>query len=361
MQLKEQVPTTPRRERLRRSISVLRVLGRQFKSFLICSGLAFFFSALLLYNLYPLKELPSHHHSFLGVTYDTLQMTFFQTPIPFVDDWRLIPVFFGLPLLGLLVVCEGVVELGHLLIQRRTYSREWQEMLAATYENHIVVAGLGNVGFRVMEHLRRFGEEVVCIERNADSSFLAELEKYNVPLILGDCKNIQVLQKANITKAKAFLSVTNDDLANIEAALTAREIAPGLRIVIRVFDHRLAAKVQNSMGINCAFSASALSAPVFAQAALSSNILASFEFAGTVVNAFQLTIDPQSPLINKQIDQVRGQFEVTILMHERNGTVDWNPPPTQALLEGDHILIMADNKNIQTFLCTEQGTACLKP
>lgn len=336
--------------RIRHLWRLVRVLLFEFRLFLVCSFLAFFSSAILLYNLYPIKELPAHHHSFLGVAYDTLQLTFFQTPIPFVDDWRLVPIFFGLPILGLLVIAEGVVQLGNLLLHRRTYSREWQNMLAATYENHIVVAGLGNVGFRVVENLRRSGETVVCIERNSEATFLQELEKFDVPAIIGDVKNANVLEKAGIKKAKAFLSVTTDDLANIEAALTAREMTPGLRIVIRVFDQRLAQKVENSFGINSAFSASALSAPVFAQAALSANILASFEFGGAVVNAFQLTVEIDSPLVQLQIDQVRQRYEVTVMMHERNKNVDWNPPPSTVLSVGDKLLLMADNKNIRTFI-----------
>jgi Trk K+ transport system NAD-binding subunit len=320
---------------------------------------AFLVSTTLLYFLYPVSELPAHHHTFLGVAYDTLQMMFFQTPIPFVDDLRLVPVFFGLPLLGILVISEGVVHLGHLLFQRQTYSREWQEMLAETYENHIVVAGLGNVGFRVVQLLRKYGESVVAIERNGSCTFLPDLEPLEVPVLIGDVRNAQLLEKANITSAKAFLAVTDDDLANLESSMTARELAPSIRIVSRIFDQRLAKKVEKSVGVNCAFSASALAAPVFAQAALSSNILASFEFGGTVVNAFQLAVDETTSLATMKVDEVRAKYEVTVLMHQRNGSVDWNPAPGTVLARGDKLLIMADNKNIQTFLYSEQGTACL--
>lgn len=331
-------------------VRLVRVLLYEFRVFIICSLIAFLTSSILLYTLYPIKELPEHHHSFLGVMYDTVQLTFFQSPIPFVDDWRLVPVFFGLPILGLLVITEGVIQLGHLLLQRRTYSREWQTMLAASFENHIVVAGMGNVGFRTMEHLKRYGESVVCIERNPESSFLQELEDYQVPAVIGDIKNPHILEKASIRKAKAFLAVTDNDLANIEAALTVRDLVPNIRIVIRVFDHKLAEKVEKQFGIDAAFSASALSAPVFAQAALSSNLLASFEFGGAVVNAFQLTVAEKSPLKDMQIDRIRDKYEVTVLMHQRNNLVDWNPPPSTVLLSGDKVLIMTDNKNIQTFL-----------
>src|SRR5271156_4423062 len=109
----------PLMSRLRQSLRLFKVLLYEFRVFLVCSLLAFLASASALYTFYPIKELPKHHHSFLGVAYDTLQLTFFQTPIPFVDDWRLAPVFFGLPILGLLVIAEGVVQLGHLLLQRR--------------------------------------------------------------------------------------------------------------------------------------------------------------------------------------------------------------------------------------------------
>ena len=335
------------------------ILFMQFRIFFVASSLAFLLSTTLLYTFYPIKELPAHHHTFLGVAYDTLQMMFFQTPIPFVDDLRLVPVFFGLPLLGILVISEGVVQLGHLLFQRRTYSREWQEMLAATFENHMVVAGLGNVGIRVVQLLRKYGEQVVVIERNSDSTFLPDLESLEVPVLIGDVRNTQLLEKANIKSAKTFLALTDNDLANLESSLTVRELCPAIRIVLRIFDQRLAKKVEKSVGVNCAFSASALAAPVFAQAALSSNILASFEFGGTVVNAFQLIIDEATHLGGMRVEEVRAKYDVTVIMHQRNGSVDWSPPPNTLLERGDKLLIMADNKNIQTFVSCEQGIACL--
>lgn len=338
------------RERAGRAWRMMKVLIKEFKLFFVCSSVAFIVSTLLLYNIYPINELPKHHHSLLGVAYDTLNMMFFQSPIPFIDDWRLVPVFFGLPLLGLIVIAEGVVNLGELLFQQRTYSKEWQAMLAATYENHIVVAGLGNVGFRVVEQLRRFNEEVVCIEKNPDGKFISELKQYEVPLLIGDITNTHTLDEASIKKAKCFMAITDNDLANLEAALTVREIVPNMRVVIRMFDQKLAQKIEKSFGINCAFSTSSLAAPVFAQAAISGNILASFEFGNAVVNAFQLEVTDGHALSGLTANQVRQKYEVTVLMHDRNGSVDWNPPPDIELKKGDRILIMADNKNIQNFL-----------
>lgn len=55
----------------------------------------------------------------------------------------------------------------------------------------------------------------------------------------GDARFQQTLVGANIGKAKAIPATTDDDLANIEAALDAREINPGVRVVLRLFDDTL--------------------------------------------------------------------------------------------------------------------------
>ncbi|HEY9869375.1 MAG TPA: TrkA family potassium uptake protein [Candidatus Obscuribacterales bacterium] len=336
--------------RPKRFVRLLRVLANEFRTFLICLVLAFVLSTWALYSFYPRAELPLHHHSLLGTAYDTWQMIFFQSPIPFVDDWRLVPVFFGLPILGLLVIAEGVVHLGNLLFQRRRYSREWQKMMATTFENHVVVCGLGNVGFRVVQQLHRFGEEAVAIEKDAESAFIGEMEEYHVPVLIGDARDVKLLQNANIDKAKALICATDDDLGNLEVALSARELNPALRVVVRMFDQKLAKKIEKSLGFNCAFSTSALSAPVFAQAAISGDILSSFDFSGTVVNAVQLSVEEGSLLEGLSVDDVRSRFDATILTRERAGQLTWNPAPDSILGKGDKLLVLGGHENIRKLL-----------
>lgn len=333
--------------RLLQTWRLLRVLGAEFQHFLFWLASTSIVSVLLLYFYYPKQELPAHHYTILGFAYDTMLMTFFESPIPFVDDWRLVPIFFGLPILGLLVIAEGVVHFGSLIVHHKRYTKEWQKMLASTYENHIVVCGLGNVGFRVVEHLKRYEQDVVCIEHKTNSQFVNEIEQLKVPVIDGDATSIASLELAGVKRAKAVIAVTDNDLANLEIALNARELRPGIRAVVRMFDQRLAKKIEKSFGISCAFSTSALSAPIFAQSALSENILASFEFGNTTVNAFQFIVDEEHGFIGLKIDDLRHRYEVTILMHERNQHVDWNPPPNTILEKDDKLLLLTDNVNVR--------------
>jgi Trk K+ transport system NAD-binding subunit len=151
---------------------------------------------------------------------------------------------------------------------------------------------------------------------------------------------------ANITKAKALLAVTNNDLVNLEAVLTARDLNPDIRVVMRMFDQKLAKQIDRALGIPHSYSSSARSARLFAQAAISGDILDSFEFAGTVINAVQLLVESGMELVGQTIDDVR-KHEVTVLLHEKStGELDWNPSPNNTLNVGDKLLIMTDRDGI---------------
>mgnify|MGYP001285221086 CR=1 FL=1 len=185
-----------------KSKKLMRLFGiliREFRTFLITVFGASFISCLLLYYVYPSEELPEHHHTILGVAYDTMQLTFFEQPIPFVDDWRLVPVFFGLPIIGLLIIVDGAIRLGNIVVHARRFSKEWQKLVAESLENHVVVCGLGNVGKRVVDNLIIFGEEVVCIEANENSKFIGDMEKFLVPVIIADASRTGSLEKANVS------------------------------------------------------------------------------------------------------------------------------------------------------------------
>ncbi|GAA3291858.1 NAD-binding protein [Dactylosporangium vinaceum] len=77
-----------------------------------------------------------------------------------------------------------------------------------------------------------------------------------------------VFETADLTDADAIAFVEEDDVANVDAALIAREVDPTIRVVLRMFNKRLAAGVLERLA-NCAvLSASEIAAPAFVAAAL---------------------------------------------------------------------------------------------
>jgi voltage-gated potassium channel len=336
------------RQALKRMFRVVRVLYWEFKGFFLSLLVVFAISCCILRFVYPKEELLHHQMTWLQATYYTWLMIFFQNPLPFVDNWPVPVLFFCLPIVGMVAIAEGVVHLGNLLFQRKRYSREWQKLMAATFENHIVVCGLGNVGVRVVKHLTGLGETVVAIEHSAHARFIKEIESSDVPVLVADARDTSTLENAGARKAKAIVAVTDNDLANLEMVLTAREMNPKIRVIIRMFDQKLAKQVEKSLGLDGAYSSSARSSRLFAQAAISENILDSFEFGGTIINAYQLIVKANTLMVGSTVDELRRKFEVTILLQEKSeGELDWNPSPNNVLTVGDKLLIMTDRDGIR--------------
>src|SRR5262249_38910557 len=135
-----------------------------------------------------------------------------------------------------------VLRVGYLLFAQKRRLPEWQRMVASLHRNHIIVVGVGKVGYRTIKGLVALRESVVAIEQRADSEFLDEVDSLGVPVISGNGRHRKILEQAGASRARAIILVTDDDLANMDAALTAREINPAIRVVLRLFDDTLATK-----------------------------------------------------------------------------------------------------------------------
>ena len=138
---------------------------------------------------------------------------------------------------------------------------------SAHLRGHIVVAGLGSIGFRVMRELARRGETVVAIEREASCRFLEPARAWG-PAIVGNARLPETLRNAGVTGAKAVLAITDDDVANLGIGLAARNAQPDSRVVLRLFDANLAEKMPASLGVQAVLSVSHVAAPAMVAAAL---------------------------------------------------------------------------------------------
>lgn len=88
----------------------------------------------------------------------------------------------------------------------------------------------------------------------------------DVEIVRADRIDTRALTDARIAGADAIVFTDQDDLRNLDAALVARELAPGVRIVMRMYDEVLAESVRELIP-NCAvLSATAVAAPAFVAA-----------------------------------------------------------------------------------------------
>jgi voltage-gated potassium channel len=99
--------------------------------------------------------------------------------------------------------------------------------------DHVVICGYGIFGRTLAARLREDGHDVVVIER--DQSEYDRIGEETLA-IRGDARREDVLERANVETATAIVAAIDDSNANIQIAITASQLSPELRVVVRVGD-----------------------------------------------------------------------------------------------------------------------------
>lgn len=140
---------------------------------------------------------------------------------------------------------------------------------------HAIVCGFGHLGNRIAAQLRDRGKQVVVIDRNPDEGLRAAIRALGCEVIVGDITDDEILELAGIHSASCFIAATGDDCANLEAAISARQMNEGLSVVLRLSDELLARRVGSVFDI-LPLSAASLASPAFVSAATDDSIVAMF-------------------------------------------------------------------------------------
>ncbi len=317
----------------------VRVLFRQFSIPLLLFVGSVLLGGLVFDLLYRHGDV--QNLSYLEAVYAIFSMIFFGDSVPFPGQWYLQIFFFVMPIVGLGLIAQGVINFGVMLFNKSSREDEWQVAIASTCRDHVVVAGIGRLGLRIVQQLLDAGEEVVGIEIDAESEFLRRVMGWKVPVIVGNATHPDVLQQAGVERAAAVITCTENDLTNLEIALIARELHPHLHIVLRMFDHDMAQKVARGFNINTAFSTSALAAPAFAAAASRSDITHAFYVGDQLLNVSELVINAGSALVGQEVCDLEHELDFSIILHNRDGKVDLHPDPSIKLQAGDQICVFA--------------------
>lgn len=127
-----------------------------------------------------------------------------------------------------------------------------------TINNHVIVCGLGKLGYFIVEELLRKKEKVIIIEQTEDSRHIDYFKNLGAEIYIGDARLTKVLSDVNTSKARALISVINNDSVNLEIGLNARSLQPDMRLILRIFDEHMAQKIKEYLNIHLTLSASAI-------------------------------------------------------------------------------------------------------
>lgn len=153
---------------------------------------------------------------------------------------------------------DGVVRRrAQLALGRRRYSES----------DHVILCGLGRLGYFIADGLLRAGERVIVVERNEDVSAIEAFRARGADVYIGDARLPRVLHDVGVTRAKALYAVIDADYVNLEVGLNARSFAPGLRVILRIFDQSMSRRLSEQLDIHLTFSMTAIAAEAFFDAA----------------------------------------------------------------------------------------------
>ncbi|NJO05587.1 MAG: potassium transporter TrkA [Chloroflexaceae bacterium] len=284
---------------------------------------------------------PDKPHSLLESFFETMRMLVVEHGLNFPDDPLGQFLFLIIPLFGLIFVVQSVLDFGRRLLDKTERLIDWQVALASTHSNHVVVCGLGRVSYRVMLQLLDSGYEVVVVEQDWQSEFVADTLALKVPVIKGDARNPRTLQQAGVVRASGVIAGVNNDLLNIEIGLAARRLRPDIRVVLRIFSDKMDERLEQSrFGPNSAFSSSALAAPTLAAAAVCQGINYALPLGDDVVGLAEVDVVAGSKLENL-VWRIEEEFQVQVFGYmARNGSWNLNPTAITGLFPGDRILVM---------------------
>ena len=246
-----------------------------------------------------------------------------------------------LKLYGAMVMLSGAAIVATLfsIITDLILGTRFRDVLARScsqFKGHIIVAGLGNIGFRVVKELVHSGETVVAIEQRESGEFLRAAREL-VPVVLGNAKMEETLRRAGMAGAKAIVAVTDDDLANLSIALAAKRGRAACRVVVRLFDAKLAEKMQHGLGIDSVLSVSGAAAPTFVGALVCPDIVQGLVLRDCLVAVFHRTIRPGAPCLGRKAVQM-GENQSALFVKRAGATAYGDVPAQYELQEGDKVI-----------------------
>ncbi len=264
-----------------------------------------------------------------------------------VRDWspitRLVTVFQGI--VGIAFFLYVVAQITSFFVEG-AYEELWNtnrsRRRAAGLSNHVIVCGAGEHGHYLLGALGEAGIPRVAIEQDAAVVAATRSRHPDVPVLAGDATEEETLKLAGLERARGLITVLGEDGLNVVAAVTARQLRPGVRVVSRGFG-RVSARRLAAAG--CAVVVSGRLAAMRLASALVRP--AAVEFLDEVLrprDADSLRLEDVrvgAPFAGRRVAESDGVGVVPLALRKAGGTSTvYNPDDEERFSEGDLMTVI---------------------
>ena len=323
------------------------ILMNEFRSPLILFTVAVIGGGLLYAAIADLVGKPVQ--SLAAAVFIVLTAAFLQPVGEFPEYFGLQLFHFLMPVVGVIILAQGLADFGSLLFNRRARNKEWEMAVASTMNEHIILVGLGHLGYRIAQKLHEMGKNVVIIELKATQHTVSAAREMGIPVIEEDGRNATALEGANIRDAQTIILASQNDAMNLQIALKARSLNPTIQVVIRIFDEDFAHALQDQFGFT-AMSATEMAAPVFAAAAAGADVTNPISIEGQQLSLARMTIASTSLLANKTVGYVEDNYHLNIILLRHDHNSEMHPTDKRPLHAGDTLAVLGGPEQLRKLM-----------
>ena len=217
----------------------------------------------------------------------------------------------------------------------------------------IIIAGVGKVGSTLTRQLSASGYDVTLIDIK-QQVLEANVEKYDVMAVMGNCATMETLLQAGVMEADLLIAATGADEINLLCAMTAHGINTSIHTIARVCNPAYTDqiyKMQNTFALSLTVNPEKQAAIEIERLLKFPGFLKRDSFAKGRVEIVELRVDAKSRLCNVALNELNKVIKCRVLVCAvlRLGDVV-APDGSFVLREGDRIFVTAPTDNLATLL-----------
>jgi Trk K+ transport system NAD-binding subunit len=219
----------------------------------------------------------------------------------------------------------------------------------------IIVCGLGRTGYKIFSLLKQQGAWVTGISDCPVEVLRERLHGLDVDheadIVVGDLRSPGTLLAAGVKEAHTLVLATRDDALNLAMLIQSRVLNSRIRVISRLFNTSLGDRLDHTLPDHASMSVAALSAPVFAFAAMGNRAIGQLRLFHQIWPIHEEHIDEMHPWKGRQLADLwedRSRMLIYYLPVNSESDLISAVVEGQCLRVGDR-LIIATQPNIRSF------------
>jgi trk/ktr system potassium uptake protein len=232
------------------------------------------------------------------------------------------------------------------VVSRREYIADILVLLGRSpgATRRVFIIGGGRIGLQVAQALEAEGVTVTVMERNR--ARCEELVKHlaQARVIHGDGTDVRRLMEEGISETDALATITDDDAANLLAALLGKRY--GAKKAVALFKRPDLIPLVESLGIDAPISPRLLTAGAILKFVRRGRVVSVFELPESQAETLEVVVLPGTPAAGRSLEDLALPDDALVGAIVRGDEV--LVPERSAVLEvGDHVILLALPRALQ--------------